>query len=265
MPRFATDIDPREMRRTFAAFTAIVPWDLWLRRVDGLSAQLAQNPFWESFFLARYGVELALPEVRRYLANTGRWRWPPASVQQYQLASFIAMVTRVHANLSPRGKARFAGAIQSALQMEAGLGPLILEMRVITILMSSGFDVTFNDLENGSGFDFLARRENSRIEVECKHVSADIGRKIHRSKVYDLGGFLHPILKAAIQGSTVGRLVRVQLPNRLEGNRAQQEAIAERVQETLSGSNVTTDSVCNVSVEEFEIRDTVFGTETSKN
>ena len=262
MPRFATDIDPRELRQTLEAFAAIVPWDLWKHRVRGLSAQLSQNPLWEGFFLDRYGVELALPEIRQYLATTGRLRWPPVTVQQHQLSTFMAVVTRVYANLSSAGKARLAGSIRSALQMEAGLGPLILEMRVIAILMSSGFDVVFNDLENGGGFDFLAHREGSQIEVECKHLSADIGRKIHRSKVYDLGGILQPVLSAAIDGSTVGRLVCVRLPNRLDGNKAQQEAIAECVRAILAGLPVSHASVCSISVQQFAIEDTVFGAET---
>ena len=261
MVRFDTDLDPRGLPAALSAFTSIVPWGVWQRRVENLRSGLSRNPVWERFLWDRHGLELALADVRQYQRATARWPWPPRSAEEYRLASFIGVVVRVHANLSKRGKARLAGAIRSALEKEAGLGPLAMEMKVIAHLMSRGFAISFNDLENGGGFDFLAQRDGTEVEVECKHVSADIGRQIHRRKIYDLGGLLYPILLSAIDRSRVGRLVRVTLPGRLTGNKAQHDAIAKRIGMALVGSCDDDASVCSVTVQEFDIIESIFNAE----
>jgi len=261
MVRFATDLDPRKLPPTLAAFTAIVPWSVWKRRVENLRSELPRNPVWERFLLDRYGLELALADVQDYRRATGRWPWPPRTAEEYRLASFMAVSVRVYESLSGCGKRRFAGGIHSALEKEAGLGPIALEMKVVAHLMSRGFDISFNDLEIGGGFDFLAWRDGAEIEVECKHVSADIGRQIHRRKIDDLGGRLYPVLSSALEGSQVGRLVRVTLPGRLTGSKAQQDAIAKRIAMSLSGSCEGDTSVCSVIVQEFGIRESAFNLE----
>lgn len=258
MIRFATDLDPRELPATLSALTAIVPWSLWQRRVDSLKSLLPRNPVWERFLLDRHGIELALADARQHLRATGRWPWPPRTADEYRLASFMAVVVRVYASLGERGKARLAGGMRSALEKEAGFGPLALEMKIIAQLMSRGFDVAFHDLEEGGGFDFLARRDAATMEVECKHVSADIGRQIHRRKIYDLGGLLHPTLSSALDASQSGRLVRVTLPGRLTGNKTQQDAIGRRIAASLAGGCDGDESVCAVSVQDFALHDSPF-------
>lgn len=261
MVRFATELDPRGLPGTLSAFTAIVPWGVWKLRVESLRSGLLRNPLWERFLRDRHGLELALADVRHYQRSTSRWPWPPRTAEEYRLASFIGVALRVHANLGRRGKARFAGAIRSALEKEAGLGPLAQEMKVIAHLMSRGFDISFNDLENGGGFDFLARRDGTEVEVECKYVSADIGRQIHRRKIYEFGGLVYPLLSRAVDHSHVGRLLRVTLPGRLTGNKLQHEAIAGRISTALAGALDDDTSVCGVKVHEFEIARSIFSAE----
>ena len=193
---------------------------------------------------------------------------PVASAQraEYRLYSFVAAVVRAHAILSERGKARLAGAIRSALEKEAGLGPLAFEMKMAVHLMSRGFDVEYHDLESGGGYDFLARREAVEFEVECKHVSADIGRQIHRRKIYDLGRLLHPVLSRALDETPGGRFLRVTLPGRLTTNRMQQEAIAGQVGGILSGARANVDDpVCAVSMREFSLQASPFSEERGRS
>ncbi|MGE5511456.1 MAG: hypothetical protein ACM31O_09430 [Bacteroidota bacterium] len=261
MPWFSTELDPRGLPATLSAFTAIVPWSVWKRRVESLRSELLRNPLWEEFLRDRHALELALADVRQYQRSTRRWPWPPRTAEEYRLASFIGVAVRVYANLGRPGKARLAGAIRSALEKEAGLGPLAHEMKVITHLMSRGFDVSFNDLENGGGFDLLARCDSTEVEVECKYVSADIGRQIHRRKIYEFGGLVYPLLSRALDHSHVGRLVRVTLPGRLTGSRQQHEAIAGRISMALAGILDGDTSVCGVRVDEFEIAGSIFSSQ----
>lgn len=62
-------------------------------------------------------------------------------------------------------------------------------LKVAAHLKSRGFSACFHDLESGGGFDFLAFSNTIHLEVECKFLSADIGRKLHRRRVYDLAAY----------------------------------------------------------------------------
>jgi hypothetical protein len=84
--------------------------------------------------------------------------------------------------------------------------------------MSRGFDVDFHDLEDGGGYDFLAESGGSKLEVECKYISADTGRKIHRRKLYELGGTLAPIMSHAVEDKQ-GGIHLVDIPDQLYGSK----------------------------------------------
>jgi hypothetical protein len=184
----------------------IANWQIWKNRVRGLDLLAKGNPLWPKFVRQRHSLEMAFHEARRHIKSTGRC--------EYRLYCFVANITRVHDKLSKCGQSRLSGAIRRGLEKEFGLGSLDFEMKVATHLMSRGFDVEFHDFESGGGFDFLAMSGASKLEVECKHISADIGRKIHRRKLFDLGGLLYPAMSRAVQDKHDGIQLGVELPDR---------------------------------------------------
>jgi hypothetical protein len=259
MALFAVELNPKELPPAVRLMTEIVGWEFWRGRIEPLQREADTNPFWRPYVLERHGLELAFGDMRRHLRATGgRCRWPPQTAGEYRISAFLAVAVRVHARLSAAGKVRFAGALRSALEKEHGLGPLAFEMQVVAHLMSKGFDVDFHDLESGSGYDFLATRGSAAIEVECKHVSADAGRQIHRSKHHALGGLLRPVLEQAVSQKLGGQLLRVTLPDRLTGNREQQQEIVERIAAAMLHEQPVHDEVCAISRIAFPLEQSPF-------
>ncbi|CAO3407262.1 hypothetical protein [Azospirillum largimobile] len=116
--------------------------------------------------------------------------------------------------------------------------------------MRQGFDVIFNDLELG-GFDYLIRRNGLELEVECKNASADVGRQIHRRRVYQLSGYIYePMQRALKRGG--GHLIRIMLPDRLGGNAQSLAEIAALVEIALSDQRDVHGEICNVQYTDFE-------------
>lgn len=253
MVRITFERDPRELPALLRALTGVVAWKDWEARVAGLRASSRRNPVWERFVRERYGLELAFGEVRDHLRETGRIPWPPRNAEEARLYAFALAAVGVYARLSNDGKARLAGAIERGLQNVDGLGPLAFELRVAVHLMRRGFDVFFHDLELGGGYDFLATRGTAQIEVECKHVSADLGRQIHRRDFYSLGELLHPVFSEALQTGS-GQFLKVTLPGRLTARREQHLAIVDRISAVLSGAmSRVEDAVCAVEMCNFPI------------
>lgn len=265
MVRFATDLNPAELPNALRQMSGIVGWSTWQQRIDSLRSELANNPVWERFLRERHGLELAFGEIHRHLRSTGRFRWPPKTAEEYRLYSFLAGAVRIYPRLSAAGQARFAGALRTGLDKEFGLGPLAFEVKVAVHLISRGFEVDFHDLETGGGFDLLAVSGATRIEVECKHISADIGRQIHRRKLYALSGVLRQPMEQAIgQGGGQGRLLQVTLPGRLSGNKAEQQSLADRIDAVLTDqAAVVDDRVCTVSARAFSLQSSPFSRERS--
>jgi hypothetical protein len=258
----STALDPAELPTTIRRMAGIVGWKMWQKRIDGLHAELNSNPLWRQFVLERYGLELAFADVHRHLRATGRCPWPPEIAEQYRLYSFLAAAVRVHARLSPEGRARLAGAIRTGLKKEFGLGPVAFEMKVVAHLMSRGFDIEFHDLASGGGYDFLATSGPKKIEVECKHISADIGRQIHRSALHDLGGVLRPAMTRAVDKRHDGQLLQITLPGKLTRNKDHQQMFAKLIESVLSGKSPgVNDSVCAVSAQSFSLETSPFSGE----
>ncbi len=169
------------------------------------------------------------------------------------------MVVGVHRHLTSQAQKRLRGMIRGQLKDDSGLAPVASEMAVASHLMSRDFDVIFNDLETGRGFDFLAKRREVEIEVECKHVSGDVGRKLHKRRVYELGGRIVPLLDEVLERQSDGWLLRITVPDHLKGAREQHEAIAKVVEETLrSGQRSSDHSVCSLEVQQFPLADSPF-------
>lgn len=110
-------------------------------------------------------------------------------------------------------------------------------MTTIGNLLAQGFNVDCHDLIEGSGFDFLASREDVSIEVECKMVSGDLGKAIHFGQipalVHDLAGPL-----GAAERPAHGLGVRILLRGKVSNQTSTREAIAEALGDALRGIHV---------------------------
>src|SRR5690606_35556660 len=207
---------------------------------------IAANPFLDEYIAQRYSMELAMEQLRRRLQRGQKIQLPTTCIDTV-LFSFVAMTARVYARLSEQGQKRLAGMLRSALDTEAGLAPLEHEMTIAAHLMGRGFDVTFSDIETGSGFDFLAEKDGATLEIECKSVSGDLGRKIHLRRLYELGGRVRQLMDLALNRRSGGQLARIVLPGRLNGTDKQLAAIHERLAQALEcGMSVPGPNPCAV-------------------
>ncbi len=103
--------------------------------------------------------------------------------RHYKLYGFV--VVRIYEQLSLTGQKRLRGMQRDGLQPHNNLLSLQHEILTAVHLMGRGYDVEMNDLENGSGVDFIASLRGLELEIECKMFTGDIGRQIHRRKALD--------------------------------------------------------------------------------
>jgi hypothetical protein len=181
---------------TLVRLAAIIDRSTLGRRADALTTQITKNPVLVHFLTREHAVELTIDRLFRRRGTTGRW---PKKVQDGATAealSFAFFLTEVHRRLPPKAQTELQRRLFGSLKGSNSLAPIVHEMTVACHLMNRGWDVAFHDLEEGEGYDYLARNGTDEIEVECKRASADTGRKVHRNDFGKLAGPLLPALES---------------------------------------------------------------------
>lgn len=256
---FAPEAIPAEIPthiRRFISITGIQPWRNRWKTID---RQLAENELLFKLISERFQTELALREVLEFRRQTNRLPWPPKTAEQHRALSFVTMASLVHQRLSTQGKKRLKGMLIHGLDFNYGLAPLVFEMLVATHLMQNEYEVNFHDIESDGRFDFLAEKNGVLLEVECKFISADIGRKIHQRRLYELSNALKPTLTENANRASGGLIVRVIINNRLTGEKRQHNAILNSITEAFSSKNRTARSEsCTVEISSFELENSPF-------
>lgn len=264
--RFQTEISFAEVPLAIDRMVGITGTGPWIKRLDWLKREGEENPFMHQWLNDRFGIELAL---RRRLssADSGENSGVVMGPDAYELAAFASSVVSIHEQLSGKGQKRLRGQLLDGLKSDTvGLLSLQLEVSTITHLVRAGYDVEPHDLEVGSGFDFLAVRDGQETEVECKLLSADIGRKVHRRHFAKLARTLSPTLEQLFRTAVKGLLVRITLPDRLTPGLDRHAAIVDSVGKGVLGGGCDS-RICGVSLLEFSIEGSPFaaGLDARKN
>jgi hypothetical protein len=174
------------------------------------------------------------------------------------LYSFAAMLTRVYRRLPPSAQHALERKMVGALKDNVGLAPIVFELRTAAHFMRAGFEVDFHDLCGSGRYDFLVRRADIEMEVECKSVSGDLGRKVHLFRQYQLGRELFRLMRSGAKQGTV-RLAVATVPDRLFGEHKFMQDVARAVGAALdSAASVAEAAPCTVDYYEFPIESSPF-------
>jgi hypothetical protein len=111
--------------------------------------------------------------------------------------------------------------LRDALKAETSLAPLYLEIDLALKIIVEGYDVEFSDLEGTGQFDIKFVRDQFVGEIECKSLSADAGRQIHRKDCYRFMQALFPAIERRAS-SQDQEILLVRLSSRLSQSKANQ-------------------------------------------
>jgi hypothetical protein len=240
--RFPIEVTRADVAAGLSLVTSLVGARVWTERFWQLRAERERSPHFEAY-RRRFALETALEDVLRYRKSTGHIPARPRTPAEERLWSFLPIFARVHDRLSSTAQASLVGQVVNGLKSNNGLGPVAYELSIAAFLVRRGFDIEFQDYETGGGFDFLVSGP-AEAEVECKHVSGDLGRQIHQSAMVQLESRIRPLLLRLLTERGSGHLKAV-IPARLIGDGIQDRAIAEAIKSLLEHglSCLTTESV----------------------
>jgi len=257
--KFSVEIRDTEVAQLLQALTNITGPEAWLRRFEWLQRELSENPLMEDWLRERCAIELAMREVQSNAPLIPNQPLKLNTRDQYELVAFAAGTVQCYEHLSEGGRRRLRGVLLDGLKEDKGLLSIQHEITTAIHLMSRGFDVEFQDMEHGGGVDFIARKDNVEIEIECKMFSADLGRKIHRRRSAMLYKALTNVLAETYNSATKGLIVAVTIPDRLTPAPEQHREIEKAVRTgLLRGKALTQMGHCTVRIWDFLINDSPF-------
>jgi len=260
--RFPLEIYDHEIVPMLTRLVAIAGDGPWSKKFSTLQHQFRENPFLGEWMIERHGIELKFAQLLGREAREGRF---PVEIQdhvQYELYAFAVGVVRIYDLVSRKGQTRLRGMLLDGLKPNNNLLSLQHEVLTCVHLMNRGYEVELNDIENGSGVDFIARLDGLELEVECKMFTGDLGRKLVRRKVLMLNHHLRATVERTFKSATRGIIARITLPDRLSCTPGQLRAIdAALSSAVLKGNAVTKTVECEIEVKDFYVANSPFHVE----
>lgn len=159
----------------------IIGWTRLSKRVDRILQDAKSNPFATDYLMSKYFQELSLHRCKKLIRS-----WRKIGVESYDTVAFASAYMQIFNRLSQRGQANIKGKLISGIETDDnGLGPLRFELLTAAHFSQMGIKLLCNDYEAGGGFDFYGELSGYNMEIECKYIGTDKGRKIPMKHLLD--------------------------------------------------------------------------------
>jgi hypothetical protein len=177
-------------------FLTLIGTQQWYKRVNQLDLEQQRSPFLWKIVSDYHWLEMAISNQAEVLAKEGRLLSELMDPLTAAAMYFAGAIVEIYARLPEAARIQLQGRLRDGLNAESGFAALYLEADLALRLMAEGYDVRFSDLEGAADYDIEFSRDGFVGEVECKSLSVDAGRRIHRKDFYRFMEALAPAIQA---------------------------------------------------------------------
>jgi len=251
-----TELHTAEIPGLYERFASVVGDGHWKQRVVTIKQEIKGNAFLREHLLRENAIAFQLDRLREMADKYGRVpNWEVNNQQLYPAASFAAQVMSFM-DASPKPLAeQFRRRVHGALKNPNDMRGLRLEFAAATHFLRRGRAVSWPEMSREGTFDLLVSDAGPNgLEVECKSISGDKGRKIHTRESLDFFSLLHPHLKITTAGLSTGLSAAITVPGRLPTGYRDRQTLAKEVAAAIfQGQNAVLSNGCAVRLSEFDV------------
>ena len=236
--RFRIVNEPWILRGYVPEFIALVGVRLWDKRTGEVRRAGLSLPYCERIASDYHWLELQIADemsARGIVAASPSLASNPISIRALR---FCQTVVEVHKSLSARGRKALEGRLRDALQAHTGFASVYQEMELAAQLVSGEYEVSFPDLEGSGNADLLFQKANCTGAIECKALSADAGRKIHRKGFYEFMHAVLPDLSVRASGPDVNEVIMITLNDRLPSVTSERKRLIDATKHLISAGEI---------------------------
>jgi hypothetical protein len=252
-----TELHTRTIPDLFARFAEVIGEKHWLNRAKACGEEIRGNRFLKDYLVTENNIAFGLAHLSKLAKNHGGKLPIEASDDKsiYPAASFAAQVLSFIDALPKTAGERFRRRVHGAFRNPDDMRGLRLEMAVATHFIRRGKRVRWPETTGEGRFDLLVEDAGpDGLEVECKSISDDKGRRIHRREMLDFVHLLRPHLRSTIAGLSAGMFAVVTLPGRLPTTFKLRRELAKEVGAAIfEGRNTTLREGASIRIGDFDV------------
>lgn len=254
-PNFVTQLHVGEVPAVYRRFAHLIGAAHWQRRVTQMNTAISNSPLLGDYLRAENAVSFAMHRCGEFIEAHGTLPEPePASSELYQAIGFARQVLWMMDSATPVESDRMRSRVQDALENPDAMRGLRLELSVATHFARRGLQLQWPEMVGGGTFDlFIPHLGEVGLEVECKSISNDKGRSIHRHEAIAVQQLLARLLEPMAVPLRAGLRVVVTVPRRLPTRHEQRAALAQRIKDqVLVGTGVRLPDGTEIRIGEFD-------------
>lgn len=227
----------------------------WQGAVARQEEAIRSNRFLGDYLRSEYAIAYQLEGLRRLVARFGTVPHEACNDPSiFPSLAFAAQVLGVLERSTVKQARAFVKRVRTAFSSSENMHGLRLEMQAATHFVRRGQRVAWHRGNNGGSFDLLIEDLGpSGLEVECKSISENKGRRIHRRAALEFWGELWRDVGGIAQSLRSGLAVVLTVPYRLPADTGERSALArEVVARIVAGSSATLGGGAEVRIAPFD-------------
>jgi len=244
-----------EVPAVYRRFATAIGERYWQAAVARQEDAIRANHFLGDYLRAEYAIAYQLDRLRALVAAFGQMpseaRNDPSN---FPSLAFAAQVLRVLEGSTVKQARTFVKRVRTAFSSSENMHGLRLELQAATHFVRRGQHVVWHRVNNGGSFDLLIDDLGSAgLEVECKSISENKGRRVHRRDALDFWGELWRDVSSVAQNLSSGLAVILTVPYRLPIDESERAALARAVVvRIIAGSGAALDGGMDLRIQSFD-------------
>lgn len=263
----AVQLETKDMPWIFSEFRRIIGEEYWVNRARQIRSEIQGSPYLRDLLIRENEIPLVLDDCTSIFQSCGTL--PLFFVENrklYPTFAFAAQILSLLYSAKRRSRNALIRRVQGALSNIDDLRGLRLELTAATHFIRRGCDIVFPEMEGSDTFDiFVPELSSNGLEVECKSISEDKGKKIHRREALLLWHKIADRLDPLMPRANVGVFIVVSIPDRLPQNPYALNGLVSSVVESyLEGASGVLNDGTYLRIGTFEPRSVLRKDETGQ-
>jgi len=250
-----TEIQAEAIPQVYKRFADVVGDKHWKNRVAQLNKNIKANRFLNDYIRSENSIAFQLDYLRELTLKFGTVpSWEINNRAIYPAAGFAVQVLSIIDASPKQFSERLIRRIHGAFKNPDDMRALCLELSAATHFARRGLKITWPETTGIGTFDlFIEGLGPEGLEVECKSISTNKGRKVHRQQVLEFYGLLWPHLKIQNKILRTGLSVVLTVPDRFPKEYNSRKELAKQVGEQIAcGQSSVFSDGSNLKITEFD-------------
>lgn len=251
----AIQMTTADVPRMYRCLATAIGAEHWQGTVARQEEAIRVNHFLGDYLRSEYAIAYQLDRLRQLVARFGTVPHEACNDPSiFPSMAFAAQVLGVLELCNAKQAKAFVKRVRNAFNASEQMHGLRLELQAATHFARRGQSLTWHRAKNEGTFDLLIDDLGPNgLEVECKSISENKGRRIHRRAALEFWGDLWKDVASVAQSLRSGLAVVLTVPDRLPDDAVAKAALGrEVVTQILAGSGAVLDGGADVRISPFD-------------